>query len=469
MPKNKIAQPLILVLASLVILFALSLIKAPSLFGISLKPIDLLSSVQKDSAISIVPGPAVVIQDTFTAKDTSYAIDPAGIIDYDNDSAFFHFYSSLNRHKNEKHLTRIAWFGDSFIEGDLITQDFRTLMQDKFGGSGVGYVPATSNIAGFRQSVLHSFDGWQTISILDEVPPSHNLGISGYTFFPDTISAADSTEKKSATWVKYSGVNAPHLNRFNTVKLLYGNSRGDNSVIINGTSYDLNGKGPVQALTLNSETGMNQVIANFNCRSCIDIYGFSLESDQGIIVDNFSFRGNSGLPLSKISSSVYRGTNAALGYDLVILEYGLNAISEKSNDYEWYKLGMLYSIKYLKSCFPDADILIIGIGDKAIRKNGKYTEDPAVATMLNIQRSLAIQLKCGFWSLYDAMGGEGSIILWADSNPSLANKDYTHLNFRGAKKAGTLLYEKLMQHYDAYNERHAGSKLMAENKNGLKL
>ena len=38
-------------------------------------------------------------------------------------------------------LTRIVWYGDSQVEGDFFTSTFRNQMQDRFGGSGIGFMP----------------------------------------------------------------------------------------------------------------------------------------------------------------------------------------------------------------------------------------------------------------------------------------------------------------------------------------
>ena len=44
---------------------------------------------------------------------------------------------------------RIAYFGDSFIEADILTGDLREMLQKRFGGCGVGYVPITTKISRF--------------------------------------------------------------------------------------------------------------------------------------------------------------------------------------------------------------------------------------------------------------------------------------------------------------------------------
>ena len=48
------------------------------------------------------------------------------------------------------------------------------------------------------------------------------------------------------------------------------------------------------------------------------------------------------------------------------------------------------------------------------------------------------------------MGGSGSMTKWVEEEPVLANKDYTHFNFRGSKKVSDLLYKQLDAAYQNY-------------------
>jgi len=55
--------------------------------------------------------------------------------------------------EGKKVKIRIAWFGDSQIEGDFITQDIREQLQNYFGAQkGVGYVPISSVSSDFRRT-----------------------------------------------------------------------------------------------------------------------------------------------------------------------------------------------------------------------------------------------------------------------------------------------------------------------------
>ena len=60
-------------------------------------------------------------------------------------------WKNSNNLKREKIIKiRIAYLGDSMIEGDLITQTLRELLQKEYGGQGVGFLPIFSNVVVFR-------------------------------------------------------------------------------------------------------------------------------------------------------------------------------------------------------------------------------------------------------------------------------------------------------------------------------
>ena len=57
---------------------------------------------------------------------------------------------------------RLSVVGDSYIEGDIFTQDLREKLQTAYGGEGVGYVSMHTDFPGFRRSVRQGGKGWKT-------------------------------------------------------------------------------------------------------------------------------------------------------------------------------------------------------------------------------------------------------------------------------------------------------------------
>ena len=46
------------------------------------------------------------------------------------------------------------------------------------------------------------------------------------------------------------------------------------------------------------------------------------------------------------------------------------------------------------------------------------------------------------------MGGEGTIVKWVDSLPTMANKDYIHFNYKGANKVANIIFNSFINDYN---------------------
>ena len=65
------------------------------------------------------------------------------------------------------------------------------------------------------------------------------------------------------------------------------------------------------------------------------------------------------------------------------------------------------------------------------------------------------------------MGGDGSMVKWTEEEPALANKDYTHFNFRGAKKVAKIIYDQIDQGYQEYKVLRKSKKVAPPKKKSL--
>ena len=72
----------------------------------------------------------------------------------DNGEVLLEFYGDNPLAKFKAALAsgsaRVAVLGDSFIEGDIFTQNLREFFQDNYGGSGVGSMAIHSDLPGLR-------------------------------------------------------------------------------------------------------------------------------------------------------------------------------------------------------------------------------------------------------------------------------------------------------------------------------
>ena len=342
---------------------------------------------------------------------------------------------------------RIAYFGDSMTDGDLIVKDFRTYLQEKFGGQGVGFVNITSESASSRSSITHEFSGnWKTQSYLKVKRPSNPFGVNGHVFYAnDTANVA---------WVKYKANKTRFASELPRPTLFYGSSSNKDGKIkyVIGTdtiSKKLTPNALVNTVVL-SESNLKSIKVNFKKADSIPIYGFNFDDGKGVHVDNFSNRGNSGLPIGSFDVATMRAFHSKLDYDLIVLQYGANVLNYGSLNYGWYEKRMAKVVAHLKECFPGVAILIVSTADKSTKYDLEMKTDSAVVPLNTAQKRYAIKSESSFVNMYTLMGGDGSMIQWVEQEPAKANKDYTHFNHRGAKEAANFIFSQLNQGYESY-------------------
>ncbi|MEG1546339.1 MAG: hypothetical protein RR371_03720, partial [Bacteroides sp.] len=123
-------------------------------------------------------------------------------------------------------------------------------------------------------------------------------------------------------------------------------------------------------------------------------------------------------------------------------------------DYSAYKKGMLTVIAHLKECFPQASILVLSIGDRDYKtETGELRTMPGVRNLVRYQQAIAAESHVAFWNLFTAMGGNESMAKLVHAKPSMANYDYTHINFRGGKHIANMLFETLDYGKKQYEKR----------------
>lgn len=358
-----------------------------------------------------------------------------------------HFFQSLKQTESKQSgTTRIAYYGDSMIEGDLMSMSIRRWMQRDFGGFGVGFMPITSVTNDFRVTIKHQFSkDWIFKSHVAGKRDTFDFGISGEYFIP--------TQDSSMLNVTYTAKNRQFLSTFPKTVLYYGvndsiENTSYNSLIFNGDTFELSGLKKVNQLTLSNKP-QTEVSLDFIFNFPQPIFGVSLESKSGVLVDNFSARGSAGIPLTLISGESLNQFNRYLDYDLIVLQFGMNVLSGKTN-YNWYKTSMKRVINHFKQNLPNTSILVVSIADKSSKNElDEMKTDLAVPLIVDAQRAAARESEVAFFNLYQAMGGENSMVKWVEEF-EFANKDYTHFNFQGAEFAASLLYDFLMKEYKIF-------------------
>ncbi len=396
--------------------------------------------------VNIWEGPADVTTPASTAsqgsKDATITTDSAEII-ADTVAAtpsLHHFFSMLDSARLRP--VRIAYFGDSFIEGDIMTSALRNLLQQTYGGKGVGWVDIQSSTAGFRTTVIELSRGWQEHNAVGSNSSAFDpelQGISGRYYIPTPGAYIDIRGQKR--------VYGEQLDTMQRATLYFTPSPGMTLTgSINGTAYqplyqcddDSIAPDTIVALTLKGKIGRVRVNVDGEGR----FYGMAFESWRGITLDSFPMRGSPGYHIGAIPEHTLQQFAHLRPYDLIILHFGLNMASPTVKTYQPFKERFKKCIELYKRIFPNASFLLVSMNDRDVRgADGQFHTMDGVLDLVEIQRQMAEEEGIMFWNLQQAMGGEGSMArLQAEGK---ANHDYTHINFRGGEVLGKLLFDFL--------------------------
>ncbi len=331
---------------------------------------------------------------------------------------------------------RIAFMGDSFVEGDILTVDLRHELQTLFGGRGVGFVSCDIPFATSRKSIKRRSTGWSSYSIMKPKAAPEAIRdkffVSGYM--------AHGGAGASTRWEVTESY--PTLGEATTARLLL-ISTDDSQVelTLNDTlsrRFDIEGDESLRQIIVESAPYRSIALKVIDGR--VICYGAQIGSDDGVQVDNFSVRSNNGHAIFGTNPAINRQADALIGgYDLVVLQYGLNIMQAGQRNYSKYRDQLRDMIAYAERCFPDAAILVLGVSDRCVKndQSGAYEPIGSADALSAYQRAAADSCRVAFWNTYEAMRSMGGM------KGFVANKwaagDYTHINYGGGRAVARAL------------------------------
>lgn len=336
---------------------------------------------------------------------------------------------------------RIAFMGDSFVEGDILTSDLREELQSVFGGRGVGFVACDIPFATVRRTVKRVSSGWSAYSVMK--PKSAPQDISDKFFVSGYL--AKGGVGASTRWMTTDAFE--HLDSCTRASvLLYSRDTSRVTMTLNDTivnEIEVAGYDHMREIYVEAEN-----IASLGVRVSegdVICYGVSLEGDEGVTVDNFSVRSNNGHAIFGTGAAVNREIDEILGYDLVVLQYGLNIMQKGQRGYSSYRKQLMNMIAYAERCFPNAAILVLGVSDRWVKNSetSKYEPIGSVDALTSYQRAAADSTNVTFWNTAKAMASLGGMPAFVSNG--WAAKDYTHINFVGGRHIARLLASALAE------------------------
>lgn len=434
-------------------------------------------AARKVEVQKVLNGVEPSVEDTLLTKETGQdttllvAIDvPIHrqiILPPDNPEALKSLVHALKTESKEK-VVRILHYGDSQLEGDRVTNYLRYRLQQRFGGTGTGLIlpkePASFARRNFTVSESKNISK-KAIYIKKNQPKNHAYGIGcavfnftgNFTQFVGWDTTINGSQKPIIKG-KYEGKNQdPAYIRIKKNPMGYKSAQNYQKVTLlyKSDSYceaQLDAGSRTYTKTLSPQThgygtwnvtSANSLKLSFSNGNPPLLYGITLDGYTGVAVDNVGMRGSSGLGFSKMNTSILGNQMKHLNVRAIILQYGINVAPNELKDYTFYKRILIKQIKSLQAAQPGVSIIVIGPSDMGKNKDGEIVSYANIPLIRDAMKEAAMQTNCCFWDLYAAMGGANSMKSWVDQG--LAQKDYTHFSYKGAKYVGEMLYLALMQ------------------------
>lgn len=384
---------------------------------------------------------------TATATDaTTYAAEElladTAVVSHEDTRVYLaKFYAAIDHART--HPVRVVHYGDSQIEEDRMTLSIRRALQERYGGGGVGLIPLQQTIPtrtlrqtltisgrtansqqGIRRNLVYGpknmrrqdglYGAMGQVAILND---SIQKGSELVTLHVEPLSRERHTE-----------------NYFNQIRVW---ADGDIRMVTEAGDT----LATTQTIALQDSTSTYTLSLSGRGQ----VYGISLENENGITVDNIPMRGCLGTVFRSIDhaqlSEFYRQTNTRL----IILQFGGNAIpfNEQPSTIRGIVKQLEQQVVYVRQCAPQASILFVGPGDMITLQDGEQMTYPMLPYMDRLLEEMAEKEHIAYYSLYKAMGGRNSMIDW--QRRGWAGSDGVHFTRKGAEIAGQKLAEWLLE------------------------
>lgn len=358
-------------------------------------------------------------------------------------SAWDRLYEKLLWNKEQ---VRVAFMGDSFVEGDILTADLRELLQDSFHGGGVGFVPVASPFTGFRQTIKTTSKGWTPYNIMQRksapAPYAEDFFVSGWV--------AKASEGASTRWDMTT--KRRHLEEVERARLLFiCRQKAEIGLKLNDGEervFFFEGDEVVRQIVVEQEQIRSLEMKVLLGADSFTGIGAEFDSKSGVAVDNFSIRSNNGQAMFWSNASVNSQINTMRPYDLVILQYGLNIMQADRHNYSLYGEQVEKMISYVESCFPGAAVLVMGVSDRSQKGEDGIKPMESAKSLTQSQREAAEHKGVAFWDTYSAMQRMGGMTEFVANG--WAGKDYTHINYAGGARIARELYYAILKGAEEY-------------------
>lgn len=335
-----------------------------------------------------------------------------------------------------KQFLRVLHYGGSLIENDYVTGTLRTLMQEDFGGTGIGLLPLYQPNANFVQ--LKKSGKWHTSMPQKDVPRG-NFGVHTAFLAPPPINALGQKTKDKGN----IHINIPEQYKGKQLFLegfLHEEIQGK-QLQVKADNRQLNiaqvSETPGQQRFIYSlPVGTKAVDLDLVLYKNAFVYALALNDTIGICVDNLPARNNAGDVFSHNNRRFLINQLNLLNTELIIYQFDGSAALGKNKDYDYYRMSLMKELSYIRMLMPQTPVIVVGTASFG-----------NIELLLDIQRSCALACGCAFWNLEEALGGDHAMARLAEAQPALVSRNLSHFTSRGADWVAKLFYKAFLYDY----------------------
>jgi lysophospholipase L1-like esterase len=332
------------------------------------------------------------------------------------------------------------------VTADSITADVRSLLQQHFGDSGHGFVLIAKPWAWYgHRGVDLQAKGWRIAPATQARARDGFHGLGGVSFEGDTGASSRFELAEDHAQIEIQYLLQPGGGVL-TVEAL-GQKLGD--VETEGPAI----KPGFQTFPL--PIGARVIRLSVE-RGPVRLFGVSFERNTpGVIYNSLGLNGGQVQVVVRYFDKPQWTEELQHQHpDLVVINYGTNESIYADYIERYYPGELRQVIERVKAAVPGASVLIMSPMDRGQRdSNSRIVTVPALPRLVEIQRQTASEMNCAFFNTFQAMGGEGTMARWYDSQPRLVSADFTHPLPAGARKVGVLLDQALESGYRQFKTR----------------
>jgi hypothetical protein len=348
------------------------------------------------------------------------------------------FCKEAARAKEKRSIIRILHMGDSQIEADRITGTLRQKFQEKYGGSGPGFIMPYDPLRINANIRLENEGNWSlSYSYRDNDYP-------GRLDFGFAARAAWFQTGKAEFTISPIPWKTDRTGNFSVSKLF--TTTGMDSLKIKVTADTL-----LASVVLPPSTGIQTfILSNLPSGEKIDyhftsddtpaFHGLTLDGEYGIAVDNIAMRGRPWPGVRLAENKLLKSMAEEMNIGLFLLQFGTNVLPTQTDNYHFYYTHFVRELRILQNLFPDIPVLVVGVQSAAAMIDNEVKPLKHARLIADAQRSAALECNMGFIDLQKVMGGTNAAVEWAGQEPPLISSDYMHFTRRGARKIGTQIW-----------------------------